>query len=269
MNRSRAVRYIIQHGTMAEKARLFYLESQQLPDVGVIESFKVRQREDGGWQPLWAEDYSSVDATCYTLARAAALGMDAGTPFFQAGLDFLQARQAPDGSWEESAEVQELAPPWAIPGDSPARVYLTANAGWTLACALGPQPPVLKAADLLKSLQSIDGSLPSFLQAVWLAAGMWQIQGESDCLRRAILFLQMRAEHMPASSMGWMLVTLLLSGFNPQAVLIQDALQRLDGLQRADGRWESDDGAVYDVHATLQALRAFKLAGWDANEGLG
>lgn len=69
MNRRRAVRFIINNGTMAEKARMFYLESQTPPEVGVVAGFKDQQRQDGGWQPLWAEDYSSIDASCYTLAR--------------------------------------------------------------------------------------------------------------------------------------------------------------------------------------------------------
>lgn len=261
MNRERAVRFIINHGSMAEKARLFFLESETPPEVGVVEEFKASQREDGGWQPVWAQDYSSVDATCYMLARAMTLGMNAEIPFYREGLEFLKARQAPDGSWEESPQVSEIAPPWAKPGDSSARLYLTANAGWTLAYALGGVPEVKQAAEYLQYMQSVDGSLPSYLQAVWLAAGMWRILGQEEKVRRSVLFLQLRAGRMSASMLSWMLVTLLLSGLDPDNPLVKNGLERLDTLQGADGRWESDDGAAYDVHVTLQSLQAFELVG--------
>lgn len=266
MNRERAVRFILNHGSMADKARLFFLESQTPPEVGLVDQLQNTQRENGGWQPLWAEDYSSIEATCVMLERAMSLGMKAETPFFKDGLDFLVSRQAPDGSWEESPQVKEVAPPWVKPGDSSSRLYLTAHAGWTLACSLGGINAVEKAAQYLQNVQSVDGSLPSYLQTVWLAAGIWQILEQKDPLRRAILFLQMRAGRMPANFLSWMLVTLLQSGFDPDSALIQNALERLDGLQHADGHWDSDDGSAYDVHITLQSLQAFAMAGNSAGQ---
>lgn len=43
--------------------------------------------------------------------------------------------------------------------------------------------------------------------------------------------------------------------------LIADAAARLAGLQAEDGSWAADDGPLFSVQTTLQALRALQLAG--------
>jgi hypothetical protein len=45
-------------------------------------------------------------------------------------------------------------------------------------------------------------------------------------------------------------------GMSADDWLLASARQRLAETQRSDGGWDSDDGAAFNVHATLAAIRA-------------
>jgi hypothetical protein len=66
-------------------------------------------------------------------------------------------------------------------------------------------------------------------------------------------------EGLPASSLSWLLSTLLLAGVPSDHRLVEAAATRLLALQESDGRWSSEDGPQRDVHTTLEALRVLDL----------
>jgi hypothetical protein len=256
-----ALDFIRNHASRAEQARLAYILSGECPAGEALDEILAGQRPDGGWAPYWAPDYSGLDATCYRLAQAEQGGVPTADASFARAAEFLTARQAADGSWEEDASLAASAPPWARPGDAAARLYLTANCGFWLAVLAPEQPGVARAARLLAAQQDLDGRLPTFLHAHWLAAGLWQRLGQHDLVDRGCRYLVSRIPDMPASSLAWMITTLGLGGLPAGDARLKQAADRLAELQRPDGRWASEDGPERDVHASLEALRALRLAG--------
>ena len=231
--------------------------------------FLAGQRADGGWAPFWAPDYSSLDATCYRLSRGEGLQMGFFLPSFARAADFLRSRQRSDGSWEEDEAIRESAPAWARPGALAPRLYITANCGWSLANAtlrgafVTTDEAVKRAGAYLERHLAQDGSLPSFLHAHWLAAGLWIRLGRDDLASRVLDYLATRmGDGVPASSLAWMLTTLAGLSISPDHPLAQKATTLLISEQRADGSWASEDGPDRDPYVTVEALRG--LIQWAA-----
>ena len=203
---------------------------------------------------MWAEGYSSLDATCFRLAQAE----QARVPFADASMrhaaQFLRERQRPDGAWEEEASVANLAPPWARPGDPATRRYLTANCAFWCAM-LGARDAAERGAAALER----ESDAPAFAQTLWLTAGLAYLLGRPTAAARPLDELAARLDDLPAGSLTWMLTTLLLAGVATTHPLVHDAAMRLEDMQRADGSWPSDEGDDRVVHVTLEALRALRL----------
>jgi hypothetical protein len=123
----RAVTFVREHGDEFDRARLdALLEKGSLISRDQKQRFLAGQRLDGGWAPFWAADYSSLDATCFRLARGEVLGLSVRHPAHPAvdtALAFLRARQRPDGSWEEDEALRDQAPERARPGALAPRLY--------------------------------------------------------------------------------------------------------------------------------------------------
>lgn len=266
MNTKAAAEFVEQRGDAAERARLRYILAGEPATADAIRQALAGQRADGGWQPAWAPDYSSLEATCQRLARAEQLGLGTGEPALMRGLLCLAQRQQGDGAWEEEPEVDSMAPAWDKPGNREARLYLTANCGHWLARASRPEAGTLResavrAARYLNTYLDSRGRLPSFLPAHWLAAGMWQCLDQRGPADSIYAFLEGRVPEMTASSLAWLITTVRGVGLAANHGLVLSAAMRLVGLQTGDGRWPSDDGPNGDVSNTLDALYALKLAG--------
>lgn len=260
-----AVDYIRRHGTAAEQARLRFLLAGQRPPPDVLLPYRSAQRDDGGWQPFWADDASSLDATCYQLAQLESLGLGTADDIVVDGIRFLAERQRPDGSWEEDAELAGVAPPWARPGDQAARLYLTANCGFWLAHS-GLMPSAAAAAAVYLGDQLDDeGRLPSFMQSQWLAAALWQLTGNQTMAERSLAYLQTRLGELPAANLAWLLVALRLGGVPAEHPVVVAAAEQLERLSLDSGVWPGEEGLDNGVHVTLEALRALALCGrWQA-----
>jgi hypothetical protein len=266
MNPSTAAVFVEKRGDPGQRARLRYIYSGQLPTADALRQVLAGQRPDGGWQSSWAPDYSSIDATCYGLAQAEQLALGAGEPALMRALHFLAQRQQADGAWEEEPDLSSMAPPWAMPGSREARLYLTANSGYWLA-RLAPaemgslRESATRAAGYLLLYLGGRDRLPSFLQADWLAAGMWQCLGRADLANRLCTFLESRVSEMPAGSLAWLILALRGAGLDASHTLLAAAAARLDALQTEDGHWPGEDGPGRDVDATLDALFALRRVG--------
>jgi hypothetical protein len=259
MNPTLAIQYVQSKGNPLEQARTNFLCNDQPAPPEIVDNFSSSQNQDGSWSPFWAANYSSIAATCFHLAQAQQLGIAMGEPAITKAVAFIANKQMSDGGWEEDQSVAEIAPPWARPGDLPAKLYLTANSGYWLAISQAHQEKVSIAASYLADRLDEKGRIPSFLQTHWLAVGMWQAVGHVQQTEQVMQYLRTRLGDFSANNLTWMIVALRTAGVPAGQILIAEALTKLTSLQQENGQWPSDDGPEYDVHTTLEALFALKL----------
>jgi len=255
-----ALAFVAHQGNKVEQARLKYLLAQEAPSQAVISQLLAGQREDGGWAPFWAADYSSLDATCFRLAQAEQLGFNHSHAAVTRAVKFLAVRQRAEGSWEEDTTAAAGAPRWVRPGDVAARLYLTANCGFWLAM-LGEQGSANRAAAYLQARLDENGHMPSFPHTHWLAAGLWYRLNWQEPAERIARYLGQQLTELTASNLAWLIITLRCAGVPARHTVVDQAASLLEQSQHQDGRWPSEDGADWDVHATLEALRAMRLCG--------
>jgi hypothetical protein len=287
-----AIGFVVAHGDLVDRARCSWLRSGIAPDHKVLDQVEIGQSPDGGWPAIWGTDDASIDATCFRLAELDDLGALYRPPA-QRAVDWLAGRQRPDGTWEETEKLAGVAPPYAQPGDDEARLFLTASAGFWLAVAggarVGPQtngvPPeqrsstgylgltdplvprstdnphataVARAAEAFRAALRPDGSWPSYLPTGWFGAALLFHLGWFYETAQIQVILAERVETMSPADTAWMAATLRRLGLATQDRLMVAARIRLSRTQRSDGGWSGDDGAAFDVHTTLQAIRALR-----------
>jgi hypothetical protein len=261
MNVEKAVEFVSSQGNAVELARLQFVLTNAQPSPEVVSQLFAGQRSDGGWSPFWAQDYSSLDATCFRLAQAEQLGLGASESAVRRAVHFLAQRQSNEGSWEEDQLVANLAPPWAKPGDLSAKLYLTANCGFWLALSGDFEDQANKAAGYLHAYQEQDGRLPGFLHTHWLSGGLWYRLKLHEPVERLFAYLHGRINDLASSHLSWLITTFIAAGVAPDHPLVDKAARLLEGGQQQDGRWASEDGPAQDLHATLEAMRALHICG--------
>lgn len=259
MNQQAAIQFVREQGNPSEHARLAFLLTGARPSSESIQQFFQDQQEDGSWSPFWTPGYSGLDATCFHLAQAEQIGIVVNEPNMVRAALFLAQRQRPDGVFEEDEAVTELAPPWARLGDRAAQLYLTANCGFWLTSLSQTQASAHLAASYIHSFLPPDGHLPTFLHTHWLAAGLFSRLKQIEPAERLLAYLATCLLDLSASSLAWLIVTLRLASLPATTPLIVQAASLLKQQQQPTGNWQSEDGPEQDVHATLEALRAFTL----------
>src|SRR6266699_3891148 len=140
------------------------------------------------------------------------------------------------GTLVEQARLRDVAPPWAMPGDLAAILYLTANSGFCLARLALPEGlwhspllrtyPVARCESLVLS-RSIRTGLPRLF--------------------------------VPAKAPGRRCLSLHDARIPMKHPLLENATHLLEQKQKEDGRWESDDGPPFDVRTTLEVIRVMLL----------
>ncbi|SCE77174.1 Prenyltransferase and squalene oxidase repeat-containing protein [Micromonospora viridifaciens] len=265
-----AIGFVVAYGDAVERARLSRLRTGAPAPAGLLDAAEAGQAPGGGWPAVLDGEVASVDATCYRLAELDDLG-GLSRPAARHALDWLAARQLPDGGWDEDPSLAGFAPEWATPGDPEARLYLTAYAGFWLtvagldARAAGPLDHrvggayagvVQAAAQALAAQLAPDGSWPSFLPAGWLAAAVLHRQQMYYESARIQAVLADRIPEMSPADVAWLAATLHRVEVGEEQWLLVAARRRLAETQRSDGGWDSDDGHQFDVHTTLRAIRA-------------
>jgi hypothetical protein len=260
-----AVGYVVAHGDPVERARLSYLRTRMTPPRQVIERITAGQTPSGGWPASGDGCIPSVDATCFRLGELDDLGGLRG-PHVDRALDWLASVQRDDGTWQEDDALAAEAPPWAMPGDPEATLYLTSVTGFWLTVAdveAHPHhdaPPryeaVLAAAThhVVAQLRP-DGTWPSFLATGWHAAGLLHEQQFFYESARVQLVLGDRLDSMSPADVASMAAALRRVNLGDDW-LLESARKRLGQTQRTDGGWDSNEGPIFDVNTTLTALRA-------------
>jgi hypothetical protein len=261
MNFQKAVTFVKNQGNPVEQARLNYILYREHPPQAAVSQLFADQRPDGGWAPFWADDYTSLDATCYKLAQADQLGLTRSEPVIQHALSFLARRQSADGSWQEDERIADFAPAWVKPGDLPARLYITANCGMWLVVSDSNLEKAEISAGFLMVLLDPNGHLPGFLHTHWLAAGLWRKLGWYEPADSACMYLGRRLHDLVTSNLSWLIITLRKAGFPASDRLLVHAANQLERGQQSLGYWSSEDGPGHDVHGTLEAILALELCG--------
>ena len=259
MNQPAAMQFVRERGKFSEQARLTFLLTGARPSSESIQQFFRDQQKHGSWSPFWAPFYSGLDATCFHLAQGEQMGISANESDMVHAALFLAQRQRPDGAFEEDEVVTHLAPPWAKPGDLAAQLYLTANCGFWLTSLSQTQASAQLAARYIRSFLSPDGHLPTFLHTHWLAAGLFSRLRQTEPVERLLAYLATHLPDLSGSSLAWLIVTLRLANWPATTPLLVQATSLLKQQQQPTGNWQSEDGPEQDVHATLEALRAFTL----------
>jgi len=252
-----AIGYVVAHGDAVDRARLSWLRSGYPPPAEVLAKAEMGQAPGGGWPAFWAGDVASVDATCFRLGELDDLGALDGVPARRA-LEWLAARQRPDGTWEEDESLAASAPAWAQPGDPEARLYLTAYAGFWLAVADGYPEVVARATQAFRAAMREDGSWPSYLVTGWLGGALLYRAGWFYESAQIQVLLVERVPQMSAAEAAWLGTAFRRVGLSADDSLMTGVRKRLTETQRSDGGWPSDDGPAFDVHATLTAIRAVR-----------
>jgi len=260
MRIEQAINFVQAHGDTVAQARLAYLLDQTPPPATIVEQLLTKQHPDGGWAPFWAPHYASLDATCFRLAQAEALGLVPSSPAAQRALQFLVMRQAANGTWSETPPSGTALPRWLTTEGSETVCYLTANCGFWLTLFPDARAAVERAATFLDHQIRNDGGLPGPPHATWLALGIWHTTGDVRRRQAAEVSLQQHVASLSASNLAWALTCFAIAGVDEDETLINTMRSRLQTLQRADGGWSSDDGAAGDTHTTLEALRVLQAS---------
>ncbi|MEV6601326.1 squalene--hopene cyclase [Actinoplanes sp. NPDC051346] len=260
-----AIGYVVAHGDPVERARLSYLRTGNRPAPDVFERIESGQTPDGGWPAGADGTVSSVDATCFRLAEIDDLG-GLGGPAADRAFAWLAAVQGGDGTWQEDETLAPEAPPWAMPGDPEATLYLTAVAGfWMTVAEIEAHPrhekPARHANHLAAAARFVvaqlrpDGTWPSFLATGWHAAGLLHEQQFFYESARVQIVLGDRLDDMSPAHVANLAAALRRVNLGDDW-LLRTARKRLSATQRTDGGWDSDEGPVFDVNTTLAAIRA-------------
>jgi hypothetical protein len=260
-----AIGYVVAHGDPVERARLSYLRTGTPPPPHIIERIAAGQFATGGWPASGDGKVASVDATCFRLGELDDLGGLRG-PAVDLALSWLAGSQRADGTWQEDESLAAEAPAWAMPGDPEATLYLTSVAGFWLSVAhieahphhdvASPHEAVMQAAaQFIVAQLRPDGSWPSFLAAGWHAAVLLHEQQFYYESARVQLVLGDRLTDMSAADVASMAAALRRVNLGDDW-LLRSARKRLSETQRSDGGWDSDEGPIFDVNATLIAIRA-------------
>lgn len=249
MDPTAALKFVRQHASPVELARLAFVAQGAPPSPQVRAAALAGQLPNGGFGAFWSGGEASVDATCFRLAQLEELGLLESEEGRRA-LEFLARRAILSGHVEEDRELAPLAPPWATPGDLACALYLSANAAFWL--TLADHPAARFVQDFLAQYEA-HGALPSFAQARWLALGVWLRSGDARRAQHAAEALLPAVGEMSAGDLVWLGVTLLIAGVPNDAPLLQAVRTELAAGQLPSGAWPSEEGQ--DAHVTLGALR--------------
>jgi hypothetical protein len=263
-----AIGFVVARGDQVDRARLSWLRSELPPPPALMEKVELGQSRSGGWPAFWGGDTPSIDATCFRLTELDDLG-GLTRPAARAAIGWLATKQRPDGTWQEAPELADTAPPWAMPGDPEAGLYLTANVGYWLAVAGPPGPPespeahrhaevLARATQAFRAAMRPDGTWPSYLIAGWLGGAMLFKTGWFYEAAQIQVVLAGRMPELSPANAAALSAAFRRVGLTHDDFVLQAAGKRLSDTQRVDGGWPSDDGEAFDVHTTLAAIRGMR-----------
>jgi squalene cyclase len=266
MDIARAIAFIEEKGSSLEKARFRRLLHGVPPEPSVTLPFTELQNTDGGFPYAMTKgNLSTIDDTLVALWWLDELGM-LDSPAAEQATAYLLAVQQDDGGWDEDpALAQYDLPPWISPGDLHARLYLSAYAAyWLAAMGYVAQPALQRALDFLLQHQDERGKFYGYLHTTWIATSVFLMAGQPYSVfagKGLQVLLDRPLAEWADSQIAWALNCLGKAGLPKGHPLVDKCLAELWQRQRPDGSWSSEDGATFDVGATLGAVKVFKHYG--------
>jgi hypothetical protein len=261
-----AIAFVEENGAELDKARLRRLLSGVDLDSALVRSFLGPQNEDGGFPCRRVEgNPSCIHSTLNALWRLDELEM-LGTPPAEDALSYLLEVQRDDGGWDEDESVIEYGvPPWAVPGDLRARLYLSAlSTYWLVAGGCAEDPALERAFDFLLAHQDEMGRFHGFLHSTWIGTGALLMAGErySEAAQKGLQALADEPiSEWVDSQICWALDCLGRAGLPQDHPFVVDCLDQLARRQRDGGGWASEDGQDHAVGATIEAVKVFMRYG--------
>lgn len=250
--------YVLAHGGERERTRLSGIFGVSAPPREVVRSLEVLQNRDGGFPAGQAAGQpSAVESTCFVLEQLKEMAPLAGSPMASRAVSFLRRSQQADGSWQESPEVQPLAPPWSRAAEPGSAAYLTALATYAIfTLDASHLDPVVRAAGWLRRALVREGVEP-YSQTLALFWAVWLKLHGADSTEATWSFEQLLHRDLQAPVLAWWLSCAHAVGAGGRCLVpLARQIARLSEMQRADGAWPAEAGL--DVESTLQALRVLK-----------
>jgi hypothetical protein len=258
--------FVDQNGTVLEKARLMCILYGTRPGKVVVRSLTDLQNDDGGFPfGLVQGNPASLNSTHVALLWMDELGM-LGSPEARRAFEYILRVQRDDGGWDEDASIAGLhPPPWAIPGEPRARVFLSAqSAFWLAGGGYCGHPGFRHALDFLLGNQDASGRFLGFLHSNWIASGALFMAGPEYSESAALGLEALKARPLPEwvdSQISWALDCLSRAGLPKDEPFIAEGLAELGKRQKTDGKWVSEDGEAWTAGTVIEVLKVMKRYG--------
>ena len=259
MSLDKSIEYVKRNSTDPfDTVRMQYILNGKIPNDEELKELITTQRQDGRWSPFWAQDNSSLDATCYRLATLEQAGINQH-PVIDRAIDFITKHMNEKGYFEEDNIPLDSCPPWVMPGDIKARLYLTANCGfWIYYYTSNIDDRIIA---YLREHIDHEGNMNSFLHTNWLTGGLFYSLGLNKEAETIFQYLVEQCSTLSSDNLAWLINTLIVSEVSCEEEVIVKSIARLIDLKKSDGSWSSDDGPWKDIHTTIESIRALRYVG--------
>lgn len=256
--------FVYRRGTDLEKARIDAILEKKKPSDEIIKSIEEIQNQDGGFPYMRQKGMpSTLNNTEGELVVLNDLGL-LSSEIAKKALGYIMKTQKEDGSWDENSEIMQYdPPPWMVAGERRSIVYHTAYcAFWLGVVGLRESDSFIRGHDFLKGCQDASGKILGFLHSSWIGTSVFAIKEgwASPRVRRGLDYLVGVGEWV-ASQISWMLWCFGCAGAPRDTDFVETMLSRLQGMQRTDGGFPSEDGEEFEVGATIEAVKVALIYG--------
>lgn len=265
MDLRRFASFVEAHGTTLEKARFACLFYGREPAAAAVQPFLALQNSDGGFAwGMQPRHPSAISETVTALTWLDDLGM-LPSPAADRACGYLLAVQREDGGWDEDPALAEYGvPPWAVPGDLKARLYLSAQGAYWLAVRGHRGDALERALRFLLDHRDAGGKFYGFLHSTWIATSAFVAAGpgHEEVVQAGLRVLSSRPfSEWVDSQIAWALESLGRAGLPREEPFVQQGLAELRRRQEAQGSWVAEDGEAWTVNAVIGALNALRCYG--------
>ena len=260
-----AYNFIKRNGSIIEVSRLNAITQNKQPDPLTIAELQKIQNKDGGFPyKNILGSISTINNTLVCINWMHDLKL-IPSPMANKSFQFLFERERADGTWQESESIVQYGPPsWMDPRNRDTIIYTTSlSLFWLLVSKILAREKFQFFSKVLESFQEPNGIFRGSLTNHWLGTASLAMltNWENERVQKGIQYIQHVANKLSASDLSWLLVTLLLAGRSPKDRLIVLLSDQLFQMQKLSGEFESDDGSIFTVDTTLQAVKVASLLG--------